>query len=301
MADPVGALVQLWNKQRQDQADQNTLVRQNEESFLQGLGAIQKVADANRRYPMLNPKLVASFKEDLGAALQEQDPEKQMQAIMNVGTKYNGFMGMDKQINTYLGALGKVRGKGKAELSPYLQKAKDTRTEKLITTLEENSVKRSMLNDANEALNNIDSGIYGKVRKGMLKNLSPDNPMLGDWQKIKMVLTDAQLLNTAKTKGAISDREMELFADAAANNDLVSSPAVRVVFNKLVKFIDADENAQVKSYERLYGENPKDWGISSGESKISAPKPKADKFRIGQTFSKNGKTYKYIGNNQWSF
>jgi hypothetical protein len=129
MADPVGALIQLWNKQRQDRADQNTIQQQKEASFLQGLGAIQKVADTNRRYPMLNPRLVANFKQDIAAAVREQDPQKQLQAIMEVGAKYNGFMGMDKQINTYINALGKVRSNSKSTIAEQKfgaeQKAKD--------------------------------------------------------------------------------------------------------------------------------------------------------------------------------
>ena len=174
------------------------------------------------------------------------------------------------------------------KLAPSLQKAKDTRADDLVSLVEDNNVKRDMISEAADALSRIDSGVYGKVRKGMLKNLSPDNPMLGDWQRIKMVLTDAQLLNTAKTKGAISDREMELFADAAANNDLVSSPAVRVVLDKLIKFLDSNETSKIRIYKKLYGEDPTEWeGFSSGVGKvtINTNVPKATATSSNQSMS----------------
>jgi hypothetical protein len=87
----------------------------------------------------------------------------------------------------------------------------------------------------------------------------PNNPMLGKWQVIKGVLTDAQLMNTAKTKGAISDKEMALFATAAANDDIASLPRMLPVFDKLMAFMDAEEKAKKESFKKIYREDPNEF------------------------------------------
>lgn len=291
MADPVGGLIALWNKQQQDQSNQNTLAKQNEESFLQGLGAIQKVAEQNRRYPTLSPKLVASFKEDLGAALQEQDPEKQMQAIMNVGAKYNGFMGMDKQINTYLNALGKVRGDSKSTIAEKKfeveQKAKDDKRQK----------EADMLYDsAEQTLSTIAEIEKGLKYFGAAGDLSPWPAEYGkkNWLanvnrlKDKLVVDLMLKLKSASPTGStgfgqLSEKEGMRLENAAT------------ALQKGLKEEDAQRylNEIKVGAEKILK--------SRGTDKTYSPKPKADQFRIGQTFSKNGKTYKYIGNNQWSF
>jgi len=145
------------------------------------------------------------------------------------------------------------------ELSPTLQRMKDKRLEDVVSTIETNNVRRSAIQEAYDAAKKINSGLYGKVKRGMLKNIKPDSPLLGDWQKIKMVLTDAQLTYTAKTKGAISDREMALFADAAANDDLFNMPAIMPVFKKLLNFINAEEKGKATTYKKLYKEDPYMW------------------------------------------
>lgn len=147
----------------------------------------------------------------------------------------------------------------KASLSPTLEKVKQQRTEDLITTVEQNKVKRDMISQAEIAAKNIDTGVYGKIRRGILKGLGSNDPLLGEWQKIKMVLTDAQLLNTAKTKGAISDKEMELFSRAAANDDITSLPAMIPVFNKLKRIMEADEKSKKDTFKKLYDEDPVDF------------------------------------------
>lgn len=160
--------------------------------------------------------------------------------------------------------------------SPILQKAKDTRAEKIIVDVEQNNIKRDMIVQAAQAAQGISGGIFGKVSRGTLRNLNPNNPILGEWQKIKMVLTDAQLMNTAKTKGAISDREMDLFAKAAANDDVASLPAMMPVFNKLLRMINADETGAVTAFKQLYNEDPYEWeGIKSNIKDIKLPQGSA--------------------------
>lgn len=145
--------------------------------------------------------------------------------------------------------------KEKIEASPFYQNAKAKRTEDLINTIETNKVKRDMIQQARDATKNIDTGWIGRLSMWWKRGADPDNPMLEEWQKIKMVLTDAQLMNTAKTKGAISDKEMALFSKAAANDDIASIAAMKPVFNKLVRFIDTEDKTKIESYKRSYGED----------------------------------------------
>lgn len=145
------------------------------------------------------------------------------------------------------------------ELSPSLQYRKDKRMEDLLTTIETNKPRKLMVTEAEDAAKRITSGIYGKMQRGWTKNLAPDSPALADYQKIKMVLLDAQLANVAFTKGAISDAEMKLFGEASANDELMSNPRMKVVFNKLNRFMRAQESAKISSYKKIYNEDPREW------------------------------------------
>jgi hypothetical protein len=143
--------------------------------------------------------------------------------------------------------------------SPSYQEKKAKRTEDLLSTLGQNKVQREMIASAQEATPRIPTGLGGKLQMWWNKMFDPNNPSMADWQKVKMVLTDAQLLNTAKTKGAISDREMALFSRAAANDDIASISAMGPVFNKLLRFIETDENAKIGTFGKLYGEDVNLW------------------------------------------
>ena len=152
--------------------------------------------------------------------------------------------------------IRKIEAKSDKPTSPLLEKVKQQRTEDLITTVESNKVKKDMISQAEEAAKNINTGVYGKISRGILRGLGSKDPLLGEWQKIKMVLTDAQLMNTAKTKGAISDKEMELFSRAAANDDITSVSAMLPVFNKLNKLMAAEEKSKKDTFKKLYNEDP---------------------------------------------
>lgn len=164
-----------------------------------------------------------------------------------------------KRLAEYSGIDKLVGDKKEDELSPSLQYRKDKRTEDLLTTIETNKPRKLMVTEAEDAAKRISSGIYGKVQRGWEKNLKPNSPALADYQKIKMVLLDAQLANVAFTKGAISDAEMKLFGEASANDELMSNPRMQVVFNKLNRFMKAQENAKINSYKKLYKDDPAEW------------------------------------------
>jgi hypothetical protein len=169
----------------------------------------------------------------------------------------------------------------KLQESPTYQENKAKRYEDLISTIEQNKIKRSMISEAQEATSKIPTGLGGRMKMWWNKMFDPENPTMGEWQKIKMVLTDAQLLNTAKTKGAISDKEMALFSAAAANDDIASISAMQPVFKRLVDFIDSEETAKKITFENLYGK-----GKFSPQS--------TRRYQIGQTITKGNKQYKIV-------
>lgn len=144
----------------------------------------------------------------------------------------------------------------KLEQSPFYQERKAKRTEELISTIERGKEQRRTLHEAEAASTRIPTGLFGKLAIMWNKAFNPNSPSLEDWQKIKLVLTDAQLLNVGRTKGAISDREMELFSQAAANDDISSIRRMRPVFNRLLNALNADEQSQMKTYQLVYGEDP---------------------------------------------
>lgn len=164
-----------------------------------------------------------------------------------------------KRLAEYSGIDKLVGDKKEDELSPSLQYRKDKRTEDLLTTIETNKPRKLMVTEAEDAAKRISSGIYGKVQRGWDKNLAPNSPALADYQKIKMVLLDAQLANVAFTKGAISDAEMKLFGEASANDELMSNPRMQVVFNKLNRFMKAQETAKINAYKKIYKDDPTEW------------------------------------------
>lgn len=154
--------------------------------------------------------------------------------------------------------------KRKITVSPTLQRQKNKDYSELQTTIEENKARRQTIEEADQALKDIPKGLIGKAELSYLDQFDPNNPILEKVQKVKAALTDAQLLYTARTKGAISDREMELFQAAAANNDFNSTPRIRAVFTKLLRFIDADERAKINSYKENYNEDVQTNSTTSG-------------------------------------
>jgi hypothetical protein len=149
-----------------------------------------------------------------------------------------------------------IAAQKKMQESPAYQENKAKRLEELISMKEQNKVSRGMISQAQDSVKRIPTGLGGKMSMLWMKMFDSNNPTMEDWQNVKMVLTDAQLLNTAKTKGAISDEEMKLFSRAAANDDIASVSAMKPVFRKLVAFMDSEEKAKTETYNTLYGDQP---------------------------------------------
>ena len=149
--------------------------------------------------------------------------------------------------------LNQLEG-GEDRLTPSERRQQRGDTSKLVNALQTIPVRRTMVNEAKSAMENLPGGRIGQIKMAYIRNFDENNPLNEDWQKVKMVLTDAQLMNTALTKGAISDKEMTLFATAAANDDLLSIKRNKVVFNKLIRFLNAEEKGIQESYAINYGD-----------------------------------------------
>lgn len=57
---------------------------------------------------------------------------------------------------------------------------------------------------------------------------------------------------------------MKLFGEASANDELMSNPRMQVVFNKLNRFLKAQEKAKIASYKKIYGDDPAQWDELQG-------------------------------------
>jgi hypothetical protein len=140
-----------------------------------------------------------------------------------------------------------------------LEAMKPKRTQEVYDTVNTNNNLRDNISQALDSATRIGTGLGGKLTYTYLKNLKPNDPLLADWQNVKSLLTDAQLMYTAKTKGAISDKEMALFSQAAANDDLKSLPEIKVTLDRMLKKLNSNEDTVVNSYKQSFGENPLEW------------------------------------------
>lgn len=154
---------------------------------------------------------------------------------------------------------GMLSGQISPKTSPSMMNAKAKRTDDLINTLYENQSQREVIDDAFGSLERLTKGLGGKIERGFTKRLKADDPLLGDYQKVKMVLTNAQLRESLMLKGAISDVENRWLAEAAANDDLLSTPRATEVFNNILRKMEFLDKSKLASYKRNYGEDPSEW------------------------------------------
>ena len=220
-----------------------------------------------------------------GASEEERKFQRQLQLEThkaNLKGNAQGTSGLDKAKIGYYDSMRK-KNKSMSEgtyMSPTMLRDKAKSIKEIHGIIETNKIKREQVASAKESLSRVPTGRIGSFQIGMMKQFDPNNPVLGDWQNLKSVLTDAQLMFTAKTKGAISDREMDLFAQAASNDDLASIPRMRPALDRLERFLEAEENSAISAYTETYGENPFQKGTeieqsaSSGQPPVSQPKDK---------------------------
>lgn len=159
----------------------------------------------------------------------------------------------------------KMFGNGEQNLTAGQRAAKDKATNDIFSTHEINKVQRGTIDKAMTGADTVPSGRFGRFRVSMAKQYPSTKKLFGvtdqnitDAQELKMALTQGTLAETAHTKGAISDSEMGLFREAAANDDF-NSPAIQPVLQKMKAFLDADEAGKYGAYQKNYGEDPRAW------------------------------------------
>lgn len=188
----------------------------------------------------------------------------------------------NKLVNAQSNLLNKrAENIGKETGSPLLQNEKNKRIEDVISTINDSEDTRITIDNALNSVVKLESGLKGKVSYNVIKNLDANNPLLGDWQNLKMALTHAQIVASGPLKGAISDTEEKWLADAAANDNLISIPRAKSVLDKLKRAADMKEKSKVSSYKNIYkGEDPyKLEGVySSLNNQITTSQPTQNKI-----------------------
>jgi len=186
-------------------------------------------------------------------------------------------------------------------LTPGQELAKDKATKEIFEKYEFNKERQSNINKAIEGRETIPQGWTGKLRVGAAQKFPSMKGMLGvddeaikNSQELKIALTMGTLAETAYTKGAISDQEMNLFKEASANNDF-NSPAVIPVLEKIANFVQAENSGMMGAYKKNYGEDPETWfgqNADSGQQNFNSPEEAdASGLPIGTIVLVQGKRY----------
>jgi len=145
-----------------------------------------------------------------------------------------------------------------------------------------NNANLKFIEEAMPLLNNLPTGLGGKIKIEWMKNFDPNNQILGDWQRVKSILTDTTLLQSMKTKGAISDKEMEEFKKSAANDDLISISRIKSAFDRYKKILDAENEGKIDGYFKSFGEDPRDGGMEQSQGQSQDDEYNAYLQSIGQ-------------------
>lgn len=170
------------------------------------------------------------------------------------------------------------------KLSPSESNFKKKKFDEFATTYTDNKLGLQLADEAEAVLPNIPSGIVGNVNVATMKLIDPNNKVLADWQKVKNILTDITLLKTNNTKGAISDKEMALFKDAVANDDMSSMPRIKEALATYRKKIQSQDEGNVNSFYGNFKEDPRDLlpGAVSQQQDNSDPEYEKYLQAIGQ-------------------
>ena len=192
----------------------------------------------------------------------------------------------------YYKARSGVVSSGGTVLTPSLKRQKVIETGKLVSTTNRNALTKQYITDAVSNLDKIPAGQIGSINVNMLQRFDPNNPVLGDWQKVKSLLSDIQLGKLQFTKGAISDREMEFFAKAVANDDILNFPRIKFILDKAVNEMNVEEKSLKESYYINYGELPNISDVQSifpqPQTSIGGKPPITGRGRITSTLPPSG-------------
>lgn len=262
---------------------------------LTGGGQPQAQAPQQPQMP-LPPQNIASPMENVGLAGQQgqQTPQGNginWQMLMDIGipalsaiigtaapgtlagaaglsTGYTGAREKQREREFELEKEGVKKEYNITTLTPSERNYKRKQQKDYLENYAQNKSNRRFIEEARRSLENIPGGASGSINLRYKKYFDPDSPLLGDWQKVKAILTDTTLLHTMKTKGAISDREMEEFKQAAAN-DIISKPRITAAFDRYQQILDAEDEGKLDAFYASFGEDPRK-GYKPDEKEFSS-------------------------------
>lgn len=142
--------------------------------------------------------------------------------------------------------------------SPSEARQRKERLGEVTTKLTTNKSQRERISDVLQRIDKVPAGRFGAMNIDWMKNFDPNNPKLSDWQAVKSILTDTTLLKSMETKGAISDKEMTEFRNAAANDDLISPARIKEALSDYMRKIEAEDEGLVNSYKLSWGSDPRE-------------------------------------------
>jgi hypothetical protein len=150
----------------------------------------------------------------------------------------------------------KIAPKEDDKLKPSIQRLKNMDTTKLIQTVRRNEKTNIRAQEVLDDLDKIPTGALGSANIKYLNLIGSKDPILGKWQKMKSLLSDIQLGKLQFTKGAISDREMEWFARAVANDDISSYPRIKETLTRAMDENITEGESLKAAYQKNYDEDP---------------------------------------------
>lgn len=196
----------------------------------------------------------------------------------------NGIMKYDEKIGDFV----------EQPLPPSIEARKIKATDDLYSTVKTANTNYDRINKGLEAAPKLPQGLFGSWRIKAMRAFDTNNPTLADWQNMKSLLTDAQLKKTAQTKGAISDKEMELFAKAVANDDLASVQRQTNILNSFKQAVFDDQEAIVSGFNRNFHEDPRKWEDLGYQNPYANAKTQEPSFLPQQKLSDDEAYKRYL-------
>lgn len=162
-------------------------------------------------------------------------------------------------------------------LPASIETRKQKAVEGLYDTVNQANTKYNQIQQGESAAQRLPQGFLGGAQIKWMNFIGSKDPSLADWQNLKSLLTNAQLQYTAKTKGAISDREMALFSQAAANDDIPNVMRQTKVLQAFKRAVFADQEAKLNSFKRSFNEDPRTWA----DLQVTNPYPEDQGGQVG--------------------
>src|SRR3990167_2454121 len=188
--NPFGVILNSWNKAQSRRYEEDTARKKEEAELKNALISLGAKAEYDK------------------AMVEEKGKERRKTGLLESLRKGEITETTEIEQGTFEGTPFQAITKNK---SPSIQKQQIKDTSELAQSVKKGEETLRYVDEALAATDKIPQGKAGQINIGFQKMFNPKNPILGEWQKIKSVLSDLQLGKLQFTKGAISDREMAFF------------------------------------------------------------------------------------------